>query len=90
MKERGMIKIGGGGVSPDMLIYKKPSKSDELSGCEYIDKMEKAYFQPPKQSAEKCYGYRNQYTGQASKVCETCEWFSDKKEVVAYDGSGTD
>lgn len=70
--------------------YKKPSKADELSRCEYIEEMRKVYFRPPKQSGSKCDGYRNQYTGQASKVCIACEWFSDRNECDAYDGSGTD
>lgn len=72
--------------------YRKPSNADELSRCEYIEEMRKVYFQPPKQyeSEEKCDGFRNRYTGQASRVCEACEWFSGKMEGATNDGSGND
>lgn len=70
--------------------YKKPSKADELSRCEYIEEMRKVYFQPPRQSEPegKCDGFMNRYTGQASQVCKTCEWFSGKRDGTSNDGTG--
>lgn len=56
--------------------YKKPNKGEELSKCEYIEEMRKAYFRPPKQTETSCNGYRNKYTNAPSRVCKSCKWFS--------------
>lgn len=72
-----MRKIGGGGMSTYRQPYKKPNKAGELNKCEYIEEMRRSYFQPPKQTEISCEGYRNQYTNDASHVCEICPWFSD-------------
>lgn len=52
-------------------------KTDDINKCEYMDIMQKAYFDKPKQSNGKCVGYRNKYNGRISKECEKCRNWSD-------------
>lgn len=70
--------------------YKKPNKEGELNKCEFIKEMRKAYFPPPKQTEKSCYGYRNQYTGDASLVCDACQWFSNNGGDSLDERNGTD
>lgn len=70
--------------------YKKPIRAGELNKCDYIKEMKKAYFQQPRQTEKSCDGYRNQYTSDASHVCETCEWFLDNQGGVFDDRIRTD
>lgn len=77
-------------ISEYVQRYKRPIGGGELNQCEFIEEMQKAHFQIPKQTEKSCEGYRNQYTGDASLVCGICKWFSDNKGDGSNDGSGTD
>ena len=69
---------------------KKPVDESALGECEYISIMKGAYFQPPKQIKTLCEGYKNQYTNEASYVCQSCQWFSKNGGVSLNDRNGTD
>lgn len=64
-------------MGAQMSEYKTPDNSNELHKCEYIEAMRKVYFEPPKQNNSICTGYKNKYTGTASKVCKRCKWYSE-------------
>lgn len=77
-------------MSTYIQTYRKPKKARELNKCEYIEEMRKAYFQPPKQTEKVCEGYKNPYTGAASHVCSTCQWFSNNGGDSLNDRSRAD
>lgn len=69
---------------------KRPENKSDLKECEYIVIMKGAYFQSPKQTKTSCEGYRNQYSNNASYVCESCQWFSGNGGGYLNDRNRTD
>lgn len=53
----------------------------DMTKCEYIQAMAKAYAKPPKQTETTCAGYRNKYSGALSKICADCPHCEVKNEV---------
>lgn len=55
-------------------MYTSKYNNESMEKCEYIEAMQKVYFDRPKQENGKCNGFVSKY-GKASLVCQNCKHF---------------